>query len=223
PEDASGRMFPEAFAEEADQKRLYQAIAAAKSGEAAEVEIGMSDAGGAIRRVRWHLSAVRALRAYLVYGIGIDVTERRALERRAASAEALNAMAPLALGLAHEIRNPLNAALLELELLSRAIERLSDPLVRGPMRSRVGLVKGETGRLERLLTEFLDLARPRGPQREPLDLARVVADVMDLEAEVIAARRVDLVQELTPGSMALGDVEKLKQVVLNLVVNALDV
>jgi nitrogen-specific signal transduction histidine kinase len=68
----------------------------------------------------------------LAYGIGIDVTERRALERRVADAEALNAMAPLALGLAHEIRNPLSAAVLELHLLSRAIERLGDAAVLAP-------------------------------------------------------------------------------------------
>ncbi len=191
---------------------------------ATEVEVGLRDAVGAIRRVRWHLSRVADAGGgpEIVYAIGIDATARRALERRVADAEALNAMAPLALGLAHEIRNPLNAAVLELHLLSRAIDRLGEPAVRDPMKSRVTIVEGEIRRLERLLTEFLELARPRGPQREPLDLARVAGDVLDLEAEALAARSVVVVRELTRGSVALGDVEKLKQVVLNLVVNALD-
>lgn len=271
-DDAIGRLFGEAFLDEADQKKLSQAFLAARDGDAAsEVEVGLRDAVGAIRRVRWHLSGVAPshprLRSHgrtrkgsasaaqdrrsttaahthapqdargstrpaprasadeveLVYGIGIDVTERRALERRAADAEALNAMAPLALGLAHEIRNPLNAAVLELHLLSRAIDRLAEPSVRDPMKSRVTIVEGEIRRLERLLTEFLELARPRGPQREPVDLARVVADVVDLEAEALASHQVAVTRTLEPGCIALGDVEKLKQVVLNLVVNALDV
>jgi PAS domain S-box-containing protein len=274
-DDAIGRLFGEAFLDEADQKKLSQAFLAARDGDAAsEVEVGLRDAVGAIRRVRWHLSGVAPshprLRSHgragkgtasagqdrrsttaahghaaqdgrdgrpstrpaprasadeveLVYGIGIDVTERRALERRAADAEALNAMAPLALGLAHEIRNPLNAAVLELHLLSRAIDRLAEPSVRDPMKSRVTIVEGEIRRLERLLTEFLELARPRGPQREPVDLARVVADVVDLEAEALASHQVVVTRALEPGCVALGDVEKLKQVVLNLVVNALDV
>lgn len=222
---AIGRAFGETFVDEADQKRLQQALSAARDGDAAvEVEIGLRDAAGAVRRVRWHLSGVHSDRrpAEIVYGIGIDVTERRALERRAADAEALNAMAPLALGLAHEIRNPLNAAVLELHLLGRAIDRLGDASVREPMRSRVTIVESEIKRLERLLTDFLELARPRAPQREPVDLARVVGDVIDLEAEALASRGVAVVRELEPGCIALGDVEKLKQVVLNLVVNALD-
>jgi PAS domain S-box-containing protein len=226
PDAAIGGELPEAVFDEADKKRLAQAFEAARDhGATGEVEVGVRDAVGAIRRVRWHMSAVRATgkKVDLVYGIGIDVTARRALERRAADAEALNAMAPLALGLAHEIRNPLNAAVLELHLLSRGIDRLGDAAVRDPMRSRVRIVESEIKRLERLLTDFLELARPRAPQREPVDLSRVVGDVLELEAEAIAANGVSLERDLAPGTTALGDVEKLKQVVLNLVVNALDV
>lgn len=221
---AIGMPFGEALVDESDQRRFNQAFHGALDGETAEVEVGVRDAAGAIRRVRWHLSGVRgsAKKADLVYGIGLDVTERRALERRAADAEALNAMAPLALGLAHEIRNPLNAAVLELHLLSRGIDRLSDEAVRAPMKRRVGIVEAEIARLGRLLGEFLELARPRAPHREPVDLSRVVGDVLDLENEAFARRRVEVVRELDPDCFALGDVEKIKQVVLNLAVNALD-
>jgi PAS domain S-box-containing protein len=223
---AIGRPFAEAFVDEADHKKFSHALVTAHGGDAAvEVEVGVRDGVGAIRRVRWHLSGVRGTtkRTDLIYGIGIDVTERRALERRAADAEALNAMAPLALGLAHEIRNPLNAAVLELHLLSRGIDRLAEPAVREPMKRRVGIVEAEIKRLERLLTDFLELARPRAPHKELCDLARVVSDVLDLEEEATSAHQVQVVRELEPRCIALGDIEKLKQVALNLVVNALDV
>lgn len=224
---AEGQPFGAQVLDENDRKKAEQAIADVRASEGAtEFEIAMNDAIGAIRRVRWHLSFVKrpsGQKKDLLYGIGLDVTERRALERRAADAEALNAMAPLALGLAHEIRNPLNAAVLELHLLGRSIEKLPDE-TRDPMKRRVSIVESEIKRLERLLSEFLELARPRAPQRERVDLARVLGDVVELEEEALAAHRVALERDLKEGeAIAIGDVEKLKQVALNLVVNALDV
>src|SRR5262249_3194427 len=177
-----------------------------------------------VRRIRWHLSGVGVPRGEpdLVYGIGLDVTERRALERRAADAEALSAMGSLALGLAHEIRNPLNAAVLQLHLLTRGVDRLSDDTVRMTMRSRVTIIEGEIARLGRLLTEFLELARPRGIRREPVDVSTLVAEVLEFQAEALKTRQIDLVLDVASACMAVGDAEKIRQVIINLVVNAID-
>ena len=92
-------------------------------------------------------------------------------------AEALSAMGSLALGLAHEVRNPLNAAVLQLHLLSRGLDRLTDDKARTAMRSRVTIVEGEIARLERLLTEFLELARPRGIRHEQVDVAHFAGGI----------------------------------------------
>lgn len=224
--EARGRRFDQVWIDVPDRKRFALAFEDARDGGSTkEFEVGMCDPSGAVRRVIWRLSAVNEEGVTTpdhVYGIGVDATERRALERRAANAEAMNAMAPLALGLAHEIRNPLNAAVLELHLLGRAIDRIDDTKVQGPMRRRVEIVVGEVRRLERLLTEFLELARPRPPQREAVALDRVVSDVLDLETEAAARSKVRVTRTLEAGSTVLGDLEKLKQVVLNLVVNAVD-
>ena len=59
------------------------------------------------------------------------------------------------------------------------------------MRSRVTIVEGEIGRLERLLTEFLELARPRGIRHEPVDVARLVADVLEFQAEALHSHHVE--------------------------------
>ena len=224
---AVGQHFAEQWVDGESRRAFESAFASARESEALhEVEAGMVDHDGAVRRVRWHLSYVGDEGLGTpdhVYGIGVDVTAKRALERRVHSAEALNAMAPLALGLAHEIRNPLNAAVLELHLLGRSIDRLPESAPRESMQRRVQIVESEIRRLERLLTEFLELARPRAPQRESVNLAKVVEEVLQLERVAALRAKVSIEKFLRDDVRVLGDVEKLKQVVLNIVVNALDV
>ena len=168
-------------------------------------------------RVRWHLSApLGAGPDALVYGMGFDVSERRALERRAADAEALSAMGGLALNLAHEIRNPLNGAVLQLHLLGKHIDKLAvDEGARAVLRDKAQIVGDEIGRLKRLLTEFLELAHPRAAARALVHVGRLAAGVLDLEQGAAAARGVVIErrpERRRPSSPA--DAEKLKQVVL---------
>jgi PAS domain S-box-containing protein len=225
PGSALGRPFVESWIPDEDRIRMREAIALARGARTPEVETGFVELpapGGpahvssrelretAARRVRWHMSMARDAGddAALVYGIGIDVSERRALEKRAADAEALSAMGTLALNLAHEIRNPLNAAVLQLHLLGRHVDKLAvDDETRRGLTAKARIVGDEIGRLNRLLTEFLELARPRAAGRE-------MGPASD--------RTVTVERDVASDCVLLGDPEKLKQVVLNLVVNALE-
>jgi PAS domain S-box-containing protein len=228
PDQALGRPFIESWIPKEDRASVRASLAETRAAHTrtCEVETGFADLDApstARRRVRWHLSRSRDPRA-LLYGIGIDVTERRALEKRAADAEALSAMGELAMNLAHEIRNPLNAAVLQLHLLNRNLDRLdAEEGTRASLKDRVRIVGDEVGRLNRLLTEFLELARPRGLGREPVHVPRLVDEVLDLEAETANDRGVTIMRDLPDdGCVALGDREKLKQVAINIVVNALE-
>lgn len=147
--------------------------------------------------------------------------ERRALERRAAEAEALAHMGTLAAGLAHEIRNPLNAALLQLHLLGRGVARL-DESAREGLDRRINIVQSELKRLERLLSDFLELARPRPIARDPVDLGALVEEVLTFQEPAAQAQGLALLGHIAPGCVAVGDRERLKQVLLNLVANALE-
>ncbi|HSQ67149.1 MAG TPA: response regulator, partial [Polyangiaceae bacterium] len=171
---AVGRDFVAAWIPPDDRGRMVEALALARETPEqtkarprprhSDVETGFVATGAdEPRRIRWHLAgSVDPTAGEIVYGIGIDVTERRALEKRAANAEALSAMGTLALNLAHEIRNPLNAAKLQLHLLGRDIDKVEGAeKTRAGMHRRVEIVGDEIARLNRLLTEFLELARPR--------------------------------------------------------------
>jgi len=230
PDEALGQPLVELWIPPEGRARLREALARAREGtdsrktRAMEVVTGFgstSELGTTRTRVRWHLSRGEDA---MVYAIGIDVTERLLLEKRAADAEALSAMGALALNLAHEIRNPLNAALLQLHLLGRDVGKLpADDEQRAGLRTRAAIVGSEIGRLNRLLTEFLELARPRGIAREPVHMPSLLDEVLALERESAEERGVTFVRELPrEGAVALGDAEKLKQVLVNLVVNALE-
>ncbi len=225
-EAAVGRDFVRAWVPAHDHARLSEALALARRGKRVQpdIETGFVATGAERpRRVRWHLGPAVDEGSELVYGIGIDVTERRALEKRAADAEALSAMGTLALNLAHEIRNPLNAANLQLHLLGKDVDKLSpEEGTRAALHRRISIVGDEIARLNRLLSEFLELARPRGIAREPVHVGELVGSVLSLERESAEARGVRIVSDFAPGVAAIGDAEKLRQVVLNLVVNALE-
>lgn len=154
-----------------------------------------------------------------LYISGLDVTDQRALERRTLLSEKLAAVGTLSAGLAHEIRNPLNAASLQLQLLERRVKRISDD---EKLHDPIDVVRNEIRRLGNLVGDFLSFARPAELRPGPVDLRELAERVVALEA--LHAQTLDVGLELIEGDTVtvLGDAERLKQVLLNLVRNALD-
>jgi signal transduction histidine kinase len=160
------------------------------------------------------LTVEQALRQVRLHG------DKRELARRAMVAEKLAAVGTLTAGLSHEIRNPLNAAVLQLSVLERRLRRLPD--ARQPeLLEPLGLVRDEIKRLGRLLDDFLRFARPRELSIEPTDAAAVVTSVHALLAAEAERRGLHFTVEAQPFLVA-GDAERLKQAVMNLALNALD-
>src|SRR5262249_16647700 len=122
-------------------------------------------------------------------------SEKRELARRANMAEKLAAVGTMTAGLSHEIRNPLNAAALQLAVLERRVRRLPQaqrPALRAPLQ----LVRDEIPRLEHLLQDFLQFARPRELSTVPLEPEPLIAAVTELLAGEAERRGVKLSHEL---------------------------
>src|SRR6516165_11344108 len=102
--------------------------------------------------------------------------EKRDLSRRAAVAEKLAAVGTLTAGLSHEIRNPLNAAGLQLTVLQRRVARLPDD-VQKHLLEPLSLVREEIRRLDHVLEDFLQFARPTQFMPKPVELRVVVEKV----------------------------------------------
>ena len=131
-------------------------------------------------------------------------------------AEKLASLGELSAGIVHEVRNPLAS-------IKGAIEILEDELtVDSPRREFVGLAKGEIDRLDRLVGEFLRFARPTEPSKTPTDPNEIIDSITGLIENQAASQSVAIVKDLQKNlPLILVDAEQIKQVVLNLSINAL--
>jgi signal transduction histidine kinase len=147
--------------------------------------------------------------------------EKRDLSRRAQMAEKLAAVGTMTAGLSHEIRNPLNAAALQLSVLERRIARLPKD-ARPPLLEPLTVVKDEIRRLDHILEDFLQFARPREFVARAVDVNSVVTRVLDLLGGEAERRGIRLERDLEPVPPVAGDEERLRQVLVNLGLNALE-
>lgn len=218
-----GRLCADADAETGLRTALE---AARRQGQAVEAHLALRRRDGQVRNIRWTLMPLRGAATQVsVLAAGLDVTRRLELEGRAAQNEAMVAMGTLTASLAHEIRNPLNAAKLQLELLQRGLNKGTVRQNGSRLQERVEVVRQELGRLTRMLDDFLGLARPRRLNRQPFPLWPLLSEVRTLQAPLAYSENVHLTIERSAGLAELemdADRTKIKQVLINLVGNALD-
>ena len=131
-------------------------------------------------------------------------------------AERLSSLAEIASGVVHEVRNPLGA-------IKGAIEILEDELATdSPRREFANIAKTEVERIDRLVQEFFHFARAKEPNRQPTDANETIRWVKLLVENQAAAQTVQIVEELDNDLPLISlDAEQIKQVLLNLAINAL--
>ncbi len=155
-------------------------------------------AGGGVLALR-NLDPVRAVQSLVTYS------------------QKLAALGRLTSGVAHEVKNPLNAMRIHLELLKARLGA-SQPAVR----ENVDVIAQEIVRLDRVVQGFLKFVRPEEVRLAPVDVKALLSDVARLiapEAARAGARITeDVVPDLPPVS---GDAELLQQALTNLVTNAI--
>ncbi|HET7503503.1 MAG TPA: ATP-binding protein [Kofleriaceae bacterium] len=156
--------------------------------------------------------------AIMVQHYELDTQDKLVSRERRVQADRILALQTMTAGLAHEVRNPLNAAKLQLELLERRLHRLSeDQRLLEPTK----LAQKEIERLTTLLNEFLVFARPPELHPQEHDVVAIVRQVVDLERIEVEKRGASLELTAEPAQLlAEVDASKLHQLVLNLVRNA---
>ncbi|MDT8440299.1 MAG: ATP-binding protein [Desulfuromonadales bacterium] len=136
-------------------------------------------------------------------------------EEQLRRADRLSALGELSAGMAHEIRNPLGAIRGTAEILRDGVA------ADDPKAEFTEILIREVERLNRVLEDFLRFARPQPVEPGRFDVSRLVREVLDLTRQQAVKNRVEV--DFRPTEMAEipGQMEQIKQALLNLVLNAL--
>jgi PAS domain S-box-containing protein len=163
---------------------------------------------------------IRANESDMMTGVALffkDITEEQRLRMELKRKERLSALGELATGVAHEIRNPLSGIKMVMQILQSEIA--GDD----PKQEHVRIVLDESDRLAKIISDLMDFARPRALDMVSCDIRKVLRDAI-LLLEPLARERnnwVDM-QDDSNCSPMLFDPEKMKQVFLNLIKNAIE-
>ncbi|MDP6018979.1 MAG: ATP-binding protein, partial [Candidatus Latescibacteria bacterium] len=149
-----------------------------------------------------------------------EVSDLKRVEREIYQVEKMSALGRLAASVAHEVRNPLGAIDIQLQLLQEDIAAVDGELAEKVGR-RLGIARAEMRRLDGIVQNFLRFSRPPAVRLEATDPVPLVQRIVDLVAPEARSRRIELnfppVPELPH---VLADENVLSQALLNVVINA---
>lgn len=140
------------------------------------------------------------------------------LESQLDYSERLADFARITSGIAHEVKNPLNAMVIHLELLRSKLERIS-PAADGA-RPQLDILTSEIQRLDRVVQTFLDFTRPPRIHLRPLDVNQILEETLALAAPEAESRGSTVGRAFATNlPQVAGDADLLKQAFLNIVIN----
>ena len=143
--------------------------------------------------------------------------EKKKIEAEMRRSDRLASLGTLAAGMAHEIKNPLVSLKTFTQLLP---ERYRDREFRETFSKLAG---EEVDRINNLVDQLLNFARPAKPELRLMDLGEVLNDILLLLRNKLSSQNILVKKNFAAGRLKLvGDRDKLRQVFLNIIINALD-
>ena len=150
-----------------------------------------------------------------------DITERESEHQKNDVSERLNSLLSMTASVAHEIKNPLAAMSLYIDILKKRLDKLSAD--DGKLSECTDVLSEEIDRLNSIVSGFLMTLRPMDLPADPVLLGGLMDDVARLVRYDLETRHIELIMkkdENVPGVIA--DLHKIKQVLLNLINNSIN-
>ncbi len=153
----------------------------------------------------------------VIIGICRDISERVSMEARVREHEQMAYIGRLSASLSHEIRNPLSSIKMNLQILERKLD------LDGYDRRRLEISVHEVSRLEDILRQLLDTARPLSVNKTPGDLNAIAGRCIDLLEPKALEKSLKITQRL-PADLHQTELDspKIQQAVINLLLNAIE-
>ncbi len=157
------------------------------------------------------------------YGAFIrDISDKSHLQQLAVESERLATIGTMAAKFGHELGNPLNGMSLTIQLLEQRL-RKQLPALDDQVSSTLMRLKSEISRLNSLLQDFRSLSRKETYHFQTVSLAELVAEAIEIEIPEYAERGVKIETRFAPDLPKVRvDIDKMKQVILNLAKNAVE-
>jgi PAS domain S-box-containing protein len=144
-----------------------------------------------------------------------DTESARRIEDEIEMSRRMSASGRLTRGVAHEVKNPINAIVLHLQLLQTKLQQI-DP----DTRRHMDIIDSEIHRLDRVVQILVDFTRPRDLHLEEVDLRLLLEDVSSLAAPDAGQHGVSITRDLTSEPLMVRvDTDFIKQAILNVVLN----
>jgi len=148
-----------------------------------------------------------------------DITEKKSLEDTAKRKEKLTAMGELASGVAHEIRNPINA----IGIIAQRLQKEFSPGTNNEEFSSItNLLRSEVTRINKIIKQFLDYAKPLEVQSREIDADEYFSEIYQLFQGQAGRREINFSMYTTNPCIIKLDPELMKQALMNLIQNAFD-
>lgn len=148
-----------------------------------------------------------------------DITDARVMEENLRRTEQLTVVGKLASGMAHEVRNPLNA----ISMLTQRLNREFKPMDgQDKYNEMIQTILSEVNRINNLMEEFLRFARKRKPDRRETNIVELINRTLELISMEAKERSITIETDYEDVGLVKVDSEQIKQAILNILLNALD-